>query len=126
MSPYGSRDARFGVEEVDDASEARAEDGHDARLRERRRGLQRIGEGFGRLGDASIELRAVQAVGEGRQGPITHLHPLQQIGLLGLVLLGCDEALVAQAGEALELRADIVGWRRGGRGRCGGCLRGGG
>src|SRR4051812_41462033 len=48
--------------------------------------------------------------------------PAQQVGLLGLVLLGADRAAVAQVGEIGERPRDVVGrhrrWRRrGGRGR---------
>ena len=116
-------DARGRVEQLDDARpgpEPRTR--HELRLGEGRRvrGQART-DGVGRLGDAPIELRAVDPVGEIRQGGLPHLHPLQEVALLGLVLLGRDRApcragrRAARAWRRAHRPATV---RRRGGGRC--------
>ncbi len=77
---------------------------------------RRVADRVGCIGDAPVQLRAVNSVRERAQGPFGHLHPLQQVALLRLVLFRRDESLVAQARESLERRTEVIGGvARGGR-----------
>ena len=113
------------VEDIGDPAEARSE--HDHQLRAGEPGvIARRADDVGRPRDSSIQLRSVRPVAQVRRWRRA-LHALQQLALLGLVLLRCDEPLVAQVGEPLERCAHVIGGTRGGRlGRGGAGVGGGG
>ncbi len=97
-----------GLQQVDHAAQPRTKHEGEPWHRELRLAVQPRSDDLGGLVDAVLELRAVEPVGQRAPADRLHLEALQQLALLRLVLLGGDEALVAQPAQALQPGRDVA------------------
>ena len=97
-----------GLEQVDHAAQPRAKHEGKPWHRELRLTVQPRSNDLRGLVDAVLELRSVEPVGQRAPADRLHLEALQELALLRVVLLGGDEALVAQPAQALQPGCDVA------------------